>query len=143
MSGKKATPRRQPGARQNETAIDCNRLIGDIVPRRDLMPDYVVLALLLHHPDLAAPHVSCLHPGAWAFELHRIVARIALSHLRTIGRVDLRQLAAVLHDADVIRPATLRLELETLARVADLLRADDIVADAVATLTAYRQGVAA
>ncbi len=142
MSGK-ATPRQATGTRHYQSAPHCKRLIAGIAPRRQLAADYAVLAALLHHPDLAAPYVPRLHPGYWSMDLHRIIARIALAHLRTIGRVDHRQIANVLHDAGTVRPDLLRLELATLARVAELITPDGIVADAVAAVTANRHGAAA
>jgi replicative DNA helicase len=138
-----ATPRRQPGTRQDQSSRDYNRLIAAITPRPDLAADYVVLAAMLHCPDLAAPHVSRLHPGDWATVLHQIIARIALAHLRTIGRVDHRQLGDVLHDAGTVRPDSVALERATLARVAELIHVSGIVEDAVAVLTADRRGAAA
>ena len=140
MSGN-ATPRRQPGTRQDQSAIHCKRLIAAIVPRPDLAADYIVMAALLHYPDLAAPHVSRLHPGNWMIDLHQIMGRIALSHLRTMGRVDLRQLVYMLN-AGTIRPSALRIELATLARVGELILADGIVGDAVAVVTVSRRGAA-
>ncbi len=142
MSGN-ATPRRQPGTRPDQSATHCKRLIAAIVPRPDLAADYVVLAAALHCPDLAAPHVSRLHSGDWTTELHRVMARIALSHLRTIGRVDHRQIGDVLHDAGTIRPDSFTLEKATLGRVAELIHVGGIVADAVAVVTATRRGAAA
>ena len=142
MTGK-ATPRRQPGSRQDQSATHYKRLIAAIVPRPELAADYVVLAAMLHCPDLAALHLARLHPGDFATDLHGIMARITLSHLRTIGRVDHRQLADVLHDADTIRPCSFALELATLARVAELIHTGGVVADAVAVVTAHRRGAAA
>ena len=139
----KATPRPVTGTQHNQTAPHHKRLIAGIVPRSDLAADYVVMAAMLHHPDLAAPYVARLHPGDWITDLHRIMARIALAHLRAIGRVDHRQFADVLHDAGTIRSELLRIELATLARVSELICTDGIVADAVVAVTAHRRGVVA
>ena len=140
MNKIKAAPRRQPGTRQDESAIHHKRLIASIVPHPHLAADYAVLAVLLHRPDLAAPYVTRLHAGDWETDLHRVVARIALSQIRTLGRVDRCQLVDVLLDADTIRPESFALELATLARVADLIHGDGIVADAVAVLAGQRRG---
>ncbi len=138
----KATPRPATGARRNQSALHHTRLIEAIVPRPDLAADYVVLAALLHCPNVAARHVLRLHPADWESDLHRIMARIGLCHLRTIGRVDVRQLADLLDDAGTFRSECRALELATLARVAELID-PAVVADAVARLTAHRQGAAA
>ena len=137
----KATPRPATEARQ-ESAPHHNRLISRLVSRPETAADYVLLATLLHHPDLAAPYVSRLRPADWTTELHQIIARMGLWHLRTIGRVDHRQLVDVLHDAGTIRSDSFALELATLARVAELICTDAIVADAVAVVTAHRRGAA-
>ncbi len=139
----KATPRPVTGTQHNQTALHHKRLIAGIVPLPGLAADYVVLAAILHHPDLAAPYVARLHPGDWITDLHRIMARIALAHLRTIGRVDHRQFADVLDDAGTIRSELLQIELATLACVAELIHADGIVADAVAAVTDHRREVVA
>ncbi len=118
-------------------------LVADIAPRPDLAADYVALAALLHHPGLAAPYVSRLHPAAWTTQRHRIIARIAVSHLTQLGRVDHRQLTKVLLDAGTFAPEALALEMTTLARIADLIHADGIVPDAVATLTTRGREVTA
>ena len=132
----KATPRPATEAQRKD-------LIAVIVPHSDLAAEYVVLAAMLHHPDLAGPHVSGLHPADWATELHRIMARIGLAHLRSIGRVDCRQLIDVLRDGGAVRPQAFAVELATLARVAELIHTGGIVADAVAGITAHRRGAAA
>ena len=140
-----ATPRRTAGTRQ-ASSLHYRRLIGQLVPRFELAAEYVVLAALLHHPDLAAPHLNRLTPADWTLELHQVVARIALSHLRTLGRADMRQIAGVLRDARTNASAALALELTTVTRVAELIRDGVIVTDAVAAMTAHRQprrGVAA
>lgn len=143
----KDAARREPGmsvgqVNHRDHITSAAELLAAVVPggARSL-PDFVVLAALLDHPHLAAPYVSRLHPGDWTTDLHRIMARIALWHLRTIGRVDRRQLADVLNDAGTIQPASLALELATLGRVAELICGGDFVADAVAALSTHRRGV--
>lgn len=135
-----ATPRPATEARR-ESAPHHNHLIARLVPRPETAADYVVLATLLHRPDLAAPYVSRLQPADWTAKLHQIIARIGLWHLRTIGRVDYRQLCDVLHDAGTIRPELLTVEFETLSRVAGLIGAS-VVGGAVTVLLARRKGAA-
>lgn len=139
---RKATTRPAAGTRHNQSTTHHKQLIAAIVPRPELAADYVAMTALLHHPEVAAPFVSRLHPSDWTTDLHRIMARIAMEHLRTIGRVDRCQLWDVLDDAGMIQPDTFRLELATLARVAELL-CGDMVADAVAVVTAHRREAAA
>ncbi len=139
---RKATTRPAAGTRHNQSTTHHKQLIAAIVPRPELAADYVAMTALLHHPEVAAPFVSRLHPSDWTTDLHRIMARIALAHLRTIGRVDRRQLSGVLHDAETVRPNTFALELRTLACVAGLI-CGDVVTDAVAVVTADRREAAA
>ncbi len=54
-----------------------------------------------------------------------------------------RQLADVLHDAGTIQPDSYAIERATLARVAELIHAGAIVADAVAVMTGHRRGAQA
>ncbi len=143
MSGENATARRQPGTRQVQLTLDCNRLIAELVPYRDLMAGYVVLAAMLHCPVVLDPFLSRLHPANWTTDLHQIMARIALHDLRSVGCVDRRRLERLLMSADIVMPRALPIELATLIRVADLIRDDAVVGDAVATLLARRQGAAA
>jgi hypothetical protein len=119
------------------------RLIDEVVPRRDLAADYVVLAALLFYPVLAAPHIERLHEGDWTTQLHQYMARIVLSYLRHFGGVDYQQLSRILNDADFIRPEAFAVERKTLERVSNLLHHDSIVADAVAVVTGHRQGAMA
>ena len=140
MGNKKVTPQRQPGTRQDESAIHHKRLIVSIVPQSRLAADYAVLAALLHHPDLAAPHLSRLRATDWQAERHRLVARAAMWQVRGMGRADLHQIADLLLSGGAMRRAALVAELSIIARVAELIGTADIVADAVAVLTGYRRG---
>lgn len=139
MSYKKSTPRTATGTRQEQSAHQYTQLVAKIIPRPDLVPDYIVLAVLLHHPDLAAPYISRLHPGDWETDLHQVMARIALSHLRSYGRVDPYQLVNVLHDCG----ESLNMELAMLRRVSDLIHPESLMGDAVAILTGHRREVVA
>ena len=134
----KATPRTSAGTRQVESLSHC-MLINAIVPRPHLVPDYVVLSVLLYSPDLAAPFVTRLHAGHWESDLHRVVARIALSHLSAYGRVDPYQLVSLLHDCG----KSLSMELATLRCVSDLIHPESLMGDAVAILTRHHREVAA
>ena len=142
MSGK-ATPRLATEARQNRSAPHHKRLIAQLVPRRELSAEYVVLAAILHLPELVASYVASLHPHSWTLPLHQIVARIGLSNVRQLGRVDHLRLTGLLHDAGTIGPDQIELELATLARVAELSCANGVLADAVRALSGDRQGAGA
>lgn len=133
-----ATPQPSP-----DGVEDCWRAIVSIVARPGLVADTVALAAMLHFPDLVAAAMYRLRPSDWRTDLHRITARIALSHLRAMGRADLRQMIGVLEDAGTIGPDALRIELEELARVAELIRAECVVVDAIAALIARRPGAVA
>ena len=138
MSNKKATPRRQPRTRQ-VGSLPHSTLIKAIVPRPRLADDYIVLAALLHHPELAAPYLSRLRATDWLHDLHRLVARAALWQVRGMGRADLHQIADLLLSGGAIRRAALTAELTIIAKVGDLIHASGIVADAVAILTSTRR----
>lgn len=139
----KATPRRQPGTQHDVSTTDLRRFVARIVPFGHLVHDYIALAALLHHADLAAPFVTRLRPAHWAITLHQIAARIALAHLQLMGRVDYDQLVDMILDADTLPPGALQIELATLGSVAGQIHTERIVADAVAVLTGHNREVAA
>lgn len=115
------------------------RSIGRLVPRPELAADYAVLATLMHHPDLIAPHVMRLEPSDFSSHVHRIIARMALWHVKTLGRADEQQLALLMLVAATMHPAALDIELQTLRRVSELVTEEGVVADAVRALVSPRE----
>ena len=114
-------------------------LIAETVPYRWLTPDYIVLAAMICHPDLIATHLPHIHPSHWVRTEDQIIARIALAHLQSFGRVDMRQLLDVLISAGTFSVTRLDIEQQTLQRIADCL-AEWVVDRAVAELKRREAG---
>lgn len=137
---------RQPDPRpERQNPEDHNRqvvyTVAKIIPWPHLVPEYIVLTALFHHPDLAAPHISRLHPCNWEDELLQDMAHFALSQLsiyRRVGNVGINKLTELVLDAGMVRLERLEIELKILERVAELPLNEAIVADAVADLTSRR-----
>ena len=146
MKPKNRAPRPDTGActtdplHSNYSRCSLVELIAQIVPDAALLADFIALAALLHRPDLAARHVSRLHPADFGKALHQHIARMAIAHVRLFGRADLQQIRRLVTDSGEFAVASLDLELRTVWRVADLLVGQAIADWAADALIADRPG---
>lgn len=144
-TAKNGAPRPETGAcatdplHHNHTRCSLVELIARIVPNAALLADFIALAALLHRPDWAARRVNRLHPADFAKPLHQCIARMAIAHVKQLGRADLQQIYWLVTDSGEVALATLDLELRTVGRVADLLVAQPIFDWAADALIADRQ----
>ena len=114
-------------------------LVSSAVPRRANAPDYISLAALLHRPGLLGERAMNVRAGDFVPDLLCAIARIAMAHVRAMGRVDLEQLCSVVTESGVASPAALALAMRTIARIGDLIPDAETVDRAVADLIARRR----
>lgn len=112
-----------------------SQLIAQVVSRPDLWADFTALATLLNHPDLADPYTERLDPARFTAELHQIMARVALAHLYTFGRVDLHQMLDLLAASRNFSREEVAITMSTVDRVSDCIN-EEIVHEAMKALGA-------
>ena len=144
-TAKNGAPRPDTGAcatdplHHHHTRYSLLVLIARIVPNAALLADFIALATLLHRPDWAARRVNRLHPSNFSKPLHQCIARMAIAHVKQLGRADLEQIHRLLADSGEFAVASFDLELCILRRVADLLAGQATVDWAADVLAADRQ----